>query len=68
MRVRATIDVTQPLCRGRRIVFDEDSVGWITFQCERLPNMLYVLLVWTANPRRQRLRDMAEEQGDSVGG
>lgn len=27
MRVRTTIDVTQPLCRGRRIVFDEDLVG-----------------------------------------
>lgn len=41
MRVRTTIDVTQPLCRGRKIVFDEDSAGWITFQYERLPNICY---------------------------
>lgn len=41
IRVRTTINVTQPLCRCRRIVFDEDSVGWITFQYEGLPNMCY---------------------------
>lgn len=41
MRIRTTIDITQPLCRGRRIMFDEDSESWVTFQYERLPNMCF---------------------------
>ena len=41
MRVQTTIDVSVPLCQGRRIMFDDESEGWVEFQYERLPNMCY---------------------------
>ena len=41
MRVRVTIDIAEPLCRGRRVDFDEDNEGWVSFQYERLPNLCY---------------------------
>ena len=41
MRVRVTIDISEPLCRGRRVDFDEDNEGWVSFQYERLPNLCY---------------------------
>ena len=31
MRVRVTIDIAEPLCRGRRVDFDEDNEGWVSF-------------------------------------
>ena len=41
MRVWTTIDVSVPLCWGRRIMFDDDNEGWVAFQYERLPNLCY---------------------------
>ena len=41
MRVQTTIDVSIPLFRGRRIMFDDDNEGWVAFQYERLPNLCY---------------------------
>ena len=41
MRVRIRVDITQPLCRGRKIVFDEKEEGWVAFQYERLPNLCF---------------------------
>ena len=41
MRVRVTIDIAEPLCRGRRVDFDDDNEGWVSFQYERLPNLCY---------------------------
>ena len=41
MRVRVTIDILEPLCRGGRVDFDEDNEGWVSFQYERLPNLCY---------------------------
>ena len=41
MRVRVTIDILEPLYRGRRVDFDEDNEGWVSFQYERLPNLCY---------------------------
>ncbi|KAL0008351.1 hypothetical protein SO802_009853 [Lithocarpus litseifolius] len=41
MRVRVTIDILEPLCKGRCVDFDDDNEGWVSFQCERLPNMCY---------------------------
>ena len=47
IRVRVTIDITKPLCRGR-VVHLEGGVGggggggvWVTFKFERLPNLCY---------------------------
>ena len=34
MRVRVMVDLTRPLCRGRRISFDEEAQGWVAFQYE----------------------------------
>ena len=31
MRVRVMVDVTRPLCQGRRISFDEEVEGWVAF-------------------------------------
>uniref|UniRef100_A0A7N2LEP9 DUF4283 domain-containing protein n=1 Tax=Quercus lobata TaxID=97700 RepID=A0A7N2LEP9_QUELO len=28
MRVRVTINISEPLCRGRRVMFDENNDGW----------------------------------------
>lgn len=39
--VRVAIDVSKPLCRGRRVDFDEDNEGWVSFRYERLPNLCY---------------------------
>ena len=34
MRVRVTIDILQPLCRGKQVDFDEEDEGWVSFQYE----------------------------------
>ena len=39
MRVRVTINISEPLCRGRRVIFDEHNDGWVSFMYERLPNI-----------------------------
>lgn len=41
LRVRVTIDVSKPLCCGRRVDFDDDNEGWVSFMYERLPNLCY---------------------------
>ena len=41
LRVRVAIDVSEPLCRGRRVEFDEDKEGWMSFTYERMPNLCY---------------------------
>ena len=41
LRVRVVIDVSEPLCRGRRVKFDENEEGWVSFMYERLPNLCY---------------------------
>lgn len=39
--VRVRIDTTRPLCRGRRVSFEEGSERWVSFQYERLPNICF---------------------------
>ena len=41
IRVRVTIDVFQPLCRGRIIKLEDNDKVWVTFKYERLPNICY---------------------------
>ena len=41
MCVRVSIDIFRPLCRGRKVTFDEDSESWVSFQYERLPNICF---------------------------
>ena len=41
IRVRVTLDVFQPLCRGRIIRVDEGKKIWVNFRYERLPNLCY---------------------------
>ena len=41
MRVRVRVDVSQPLCRGRKIELEDGTEGWVAFQYERLPNLCF---------------------------
>lgn len=41
MRVRVSVDVSRPLCRGRKVAFAENKEGWVSFQYERLPNLCF---------------------------
>ena len=41
MRVRVSVNILEPICRGRRVTFGQNSKGWISFQYERLPNLCY---------------------------
>ena len=41
MQVRVLIDISQPLCRGRQVTFEDGSEGWIGFKYECLPKVCY---------------------------
>jgi hypothetical protein len=41
-RVRVRLDITKPLCRGRKVRLGKGKSGWLTFKYERLPNFCYV--------------------------
>ena len=41
VRVRARVDVTQPLCRGRVVNLEEGGRVWVSFKYERLPIICY---------------------------
>ena len=41
IRVRVTLDVYQPLCRGRIDTFEDGGKIWVNFKYERLPNICY---------------------------
>ena len=41
VRVRVTMDVYQPLCRGKVVTFKEGGKTWVSFRYERLPNICY---------------------------
>lgn len=41
VRVRVTLDVYQPLCRGRIITVEGGEKIWVNFRYERLPNICY---------------------------
>uniref|UniRef100_A0A2N9I833 Reverse transcriptase domain-containing protein n=1 Tax=Fagus sylvatica TaxID=28930 RepID=A0A2N9I833_FAGSY len=41
MRIRVRLDVTKPLCRGRKARLEKGHETWIFFKYERLPNFCY---------------------------
>ncbi|GMY20877.1 hypothetical protein FCV25MIE_16118 [Fagus crenata] len=41
MRVRVQLDITQPLCRGRKIWFGGEQDHWVSFKFEHLPIFCY---------------------------
>ena len=41
MRIRIGVNLTKPLCRGRKIHHEDGEIGWVRFKYERLPNMCY---------------------------
>ena len=51
MRIRVIIDLTKPLCRGRRITTAKGGDGWVSFRYERLPIMCYGCGMLTHNDK-----------------
>ena len=41
LRMKVTIDVNKPLCRGRLISLSHGEQSWVSFKYERLPNICY---------------------------
>ena len=41
VRVRVTLNISKPLCKGRVITLDDGKDLWIPFKYERLPNLYY---------------------------
>jgi hypothetical protein len=41
MRIRVRVNITKPLCRGRKIGLGNGTESWVSFQYERLPNFCY---------------------------
>ena len=41
IRVRALVDISKPLCRGRLITLEDGKTHWVSFKYERLPNLCY---------------------------
>ena len=41
LRVHVEIDVSKPLCRGRRVALDKNEEIWISFKYEKLSNFCY---------------------------
>ena len=41
LRVRVEVDVSRLLCRGRKVVLENDKEIWVSFKYEKLPNFCY---------------------------
>lgn len=41
LQVRVPVDITKPLCRGRKIELNDGEDSWVSFKYERLPNLYY---------------------------
>lgn len=42
VRICVNVNISLPLCRGRLITLDNNEVHWVSFKCERLPNLCYL--------------------------
>ena len=51
LRIRVILDLTKPLCRGRRITTAKGGDGWVSFRYECLPIMCYGCGMLTHNDR-----------------
>ena len=40
-QLELTIDILQPLCRGRHITLEDGEERWVAFKYEHLPNLCY---------------------------
>uniref|UniRef100_A0A2N9I474 CCHC-type domain-containing protein n=1 Tax=Fagus sylvatica TaxID=28930 RepID=A0A2N9I474_FAGSY len=41
LRIRVRVNITKPLCQGRKISLGNGTESWVSFQYERLPNFCY---------------------------
>ena len=41
LRLKISIDLSLPLCRGRLVTLENDKQVWVSFKYERLPNLCY---------------------------
>ena len=41
LRIRVRLDISKPLCRGRKARFEKGRETWVSFKYERLPNFCY---------------------------
>lgn len=41
MRVKVTLDISLPLCRGHLLSLENGEKLWVSFKYERLPNLCY---------------------------
>ena len=41
LRLKISIDLSLPLCRGRLVTLENDKQIWVSFKYERLPNLCY---------------------------
>ena len=51
IRVRVLVDISKPVCRGRRISLDDGKAHWVSFKYKRLPNLCYWCGYLTHNDR-----------------
>ena len=42
LRIRVQLDITKPLCRGRKVRLGEHGMKWVEFKYERLPIFCYL--------------------------
>ena len=40
-RIWVRVDILMPLCRGRVLSMKDGEECWVSFKCERLPNICY---------------------------
>ncbi|KAF3955993.1 hypothetical protein CMV_018851 [Castanea mollissima] len=41
VRFRVSIDITKPLCRGRKLALRDGQDSWVCFKYERMPNICH---------------------------
>ena len=41
LRVKVEVDVSKPLCKGRKVALNDDTKIWVSFKYEKLPNFCY---------------------------
>ena len=60
VRVRVTVNIQKPLCRGRVVSLDDGKDLWIPFKYERLPNLCFYCGCLTHDDRSCNARNESE--------